>query len=160
MAEQSLKEKQSVADLEICALQCSEVSTGLFWNPQRPTIPSHMLRAVAQKGGIFLHLHEGTCYCHLSQYVSFQFWLLQCSASLTPYQQWGELGTGESCRVMYITLGVCWGHQHNLLSVDLVPWLGVVVITWELKHSAGVFKYKRSVGDSEEVDIPKITACT
>lgn len=69
-------------------------------------------------------------------------------------QKWGELGMRQSWRVMWMTLGVCWGHQHNLLAVASVPWLGMAVITWEFKHSA------RPMGDSEEVDIPKITACT
>lgn len=151
MAEQSFKEKQPVIDLEIHALQCSEVSADLCWSPQHPTTPSHMLRAVTQEGGIFLYLHEGICCRHFSQCPSFQLWLLECS-SPPFYQKWGELGIGESCKVMYIALGLCWGHRHNLLSA-LLPWLGVAVITWELKHSA------RSLGDSEEVDIPKITAC-
>lgn len=78
---------------------------------------------------------------------------VQCS-SPPSNQKWGELGTGESCKVMAITLGLCWGHQYNLLSVVLVLWLGMALITWELKHSA------RSIGDPEEVGIPRITVYT
>lgn len=53
---------------------------------------------------------------------------VQCS-SHSSCQKLDELDMGESCKMMDITLGLCWWHQHNLLSFDLVPCLGMAVTT-------------------------------
>lgn len=89
------------------ALQFPEASAVLWSSPQHPTAPSLILRAVAQEGGIFLHLHEETHCCLNAHPSSFSC----CSAMLiSSFCIKSEVSrVWESNKVMHMCVSVSGG---------------------------------------------------
>lgn len=133
------------------SVPCSaQRSQQIFFEATNTLLPLHRCWGLWHKKGFFYttmreHAVATSLSTHPSSFGCCSATLL---SSLLSEVRW--IGHGWEFQSDVHHFGNVLGASEQPLSVDLVPWLGMAVATWELKHSAG------SVADSEEVHIPKL----